>query len=585
MLRCTLSDYEAIVTVSLNQPAYKTYANFLPAYMAAYRSQRNRSIMLPYHPLQWSSSDPTFSSSLPDVTVSFPKVPTSELLETMRAQGGRELTVKGTKVFIIPEPQPAMLRAILAGGASRTTPAAVNSVNIDALSTLSLVRRIFSNFFFTHQYPAFIDDDHIHYVEDHWRKDEGFKRKRLAFDDESGGPSKQARGADQESVAHMEVGEEEQSEESIPMGDKIINAIAPTKIDIAWGDDRVLPQGQGLFVRYIAETQNFSGEKAIHNTLVRYFLGLLGESADAVRTAFNRVKKDLGVLVMTDTGKELAHIARCIDLGLQAQARIWPLISDGQYLGCVLLGAGFHISSYGTVYAPVTSEALLQNIERAGSHRSSLVAIANIVEEDVNDTDYQEVMNVQSMTQLRMVLYEKPLSSEDRDRICTVARGLRFKPKSLNVSSDNIIGALHLIKFPEEPLPTMHPIHPDVLFDNNRVAVVWSAFGDLAPSCNFPGGPQVNLDSAKDLPKHIGFRLVPLKDAVIDIDTIMSQKKFSNSNLNRRSGVYKDRLYTGNDAAGILSALTFAAGVMTDKGKKKTVGTGDVDPGLFDDGF
>lgn len=585
LLRCSLSSYEAVVTVSYNQPAYKTYVNFLPAYMAAYRSQQRRSILSPYHRLQWSPSDPSIGTSLPDISISFSSVPTAELLDIIRSNGGRELSVKGTKIFIIPSPIPELVRAVDRGGAIRTTPAAINSVNIDALSTLSMIRRIFSNFLFTHQYPAFTDDTHLGYVAEHWQQSMGGKRKATTVGHGPGGSSKRVRTEGEREPSVEDDDMEEQDEGLTQPGDQIIYALPPPRIVSAWGSEQELPRGQGIFIRFIEETQNSQGEKIIHDVLVRYFLGALGESSDAVRASYGRIKKDLGVLIMTTIGKELAHMAKCIDIGLQAQARIWPLISDGQYLGCVLLGAGFQISAYDTVHVPVASESLQERIEHAGSHRSSLFSIANIVEDDPAEKEYRDIVGVTSMSKLRNRLRQANLSSEDRDRIGTLARGLRFRPRSLNLSSDNIVEALRLIQFPEEELAEGFPISPTALFEDNRVALIWSAFGDLAPTCNFPGGAQVNLESSKDLPKHIGFRLVPLKDAVIDIEQIMSQKKFSNTSMNRRSGAFKDRMYHGLDATKILSALTSAVGVTGDKGKKRVGGSGNIDPGLFDDGF
>jgi hypothetical protein len=246
---------------------------------------------------------------------------------------------------------------------------------------------------------------------------------------------------------------------------------------------------------------------------------------------------------------------------------------------------GFQFSAYGTVYVPVQPESLVQQVERAGSHRSSLSSIANLVSDDTMSEIYQDIRKAQSMTELRMALRDGRLSSEERDRIVTLARGLRYRPKSLNISTDNIVEALRLIQHPDEELPDMFPISPSALFEENRVAVVWSAFGDLAPTCNFAGGAQVNLESSKDLPKHVGFRLVPQKDAVIDIEQIMSNKRFSNCTLNRRSGAFKDRLYTGLDASRIVNALAAAVGVVLDKGKKRVGGSGNVDPGIFDEGF
>lgn len=585
VLRCTLSGYEAVVTVSSNQPAYRSYVQYLPAYMAAYCTQKKVSIMSPYHPLLYTSSESLIGYALPDMSISFPAVPPSEILDVMRAAGCQELTVKGTKIFLLLSPSPDLIRSLVAGGAIKTTPAAVNSTNIDSLATLSLIRRIFSNFFHTHQYPAYIDEDHLEYVKDHWQQGVDTGKRKEPSTGTQRTRKRVRRTADEEEEELEDEEMEEQGSENVPTGETIIWAMPPPVTEQAWGDERQLPGGNGVFIRYIDETQTSNGEKAIHITIGRYFLGALGNSSEAVRIMFDRMRRDLGNLINTRIGRELAHMAKCIDLGLQAQSRIFPVISGEQYLGCILQGAGFQIHAYDTTTSPVDELTLRAKVEQAGSHRSSLYAIADIVDESPESTLNKAVKNVTSIMHLRNGLQVCPLTAEQKDQIVALARGLRFGAKSLNVSAANIADLLHFIQHPELELPTTLPIHPSMLFEQNRVSVVWSAFGELAPSCVFNGGPQIDLTSSKNLPKHIGFRMVPLKDALIDLETILSRRKFPNASLNRRSGPYKDRMYTGLDASRILSALTTAAGVTVDKGKKKAQGSGNVDTSVMDDGF
>jgi hypothetical protein len=541
--------------------------------------------MNPYHPIQYKSTDPLITSRLPDLSISFPSVPAQELLEALRSAGSQELVVKGQKTFLIPSPNPDLIRAVATGGAIRTTPSSINSVNIDALATLSLIRRIFSSFFFTHVYPAFQDPDHLEYMEAHWPQGQDDKGKRVHTGSTPGPSSKRARMRDDDLMSHTDDEAAETGEDIVHLGDRIILALPQTRVERAWGNDTVIPQGHGIFVRYIDETQNSNGERIIHDVITRYFLGVLGQSAEAVRTTYERIKRDLGVIITTSTGRELAHMAKCLDLGLQAQARIFPVVSEDQYLGCCLLGVGFQISSYGTVHAPVDPTTLLSEIERAGSHRSALHAIADIACAGPDEPEYRAIVRCPSMVHLRHGLLAMPLSSEDRDRIGAVARGLRFKSKSLNVSAANVAECFRLIQHSSVDLPTDFPVHPTALFENNRVHVVWSAFGDLAPTCVFPGGPQVDLTSAKDLPKHVGFRMIPLKDAILDIEKIMSSKIFPNCTLSRRSGPFKDRIYTGIEAQQILSTMVAAAGVEREKGKKRSGGAGNVDVAIMDDGF
>lgn len=587
LLKCALSAFEVLVTVSSHQPAYRSYVNYLPAYMSAHQSQERKSVLVPFHPLNYPVTEPLVLTHLPDVSVSFASKPSAEIVEAIHAAGGYEQSIQDTPVFIIPKPSSDLLRLLDSKGAIKTCPAANETANLQSLGTLALVRRIFSSFFRTHQYPAFIDKDHREYTESHWMTSSGYHKRGIIEGDDSK-TRKRARvivdGTMMEGVDDDET--PVQDDEVVYQSEKIIWALPPTFCRIGWGGPSELPDGDGLFVRYHDETQNGRDEKMVTRTIVRYFAGALGESSEAVRNAVERINRDMGVLKMTDAGKELAHLAKCIDTGLQAQARIFPIVHDGQYLGCVLLGSGFEISAYGSVYVPEDRTPLHKRMENASSHKSSLYAIANIVDPDNDSEESLEIRGCSTIIQLRKILLESNTNAEDRDKILAVAPGLRFGYKSWNVSSTSISDALRLIQYPDSELPDTFPLHPTKLFDTDRVSMVWSAFGELAPTCSFKGGPEVSLDNARGFPKHVGFRMVALKDALVDLNSIFSTKKFTNCNANRRAGPYKDRLYTGIDAQKVLSALAAASGAETSgKSAAKSKAPGNVSSDLFDGGF
>jgi len=583
LLRCTLSDFEAVVTIEAHQPAYKTYVNLLPAYLRATYTQSRTSAIHPYYPIQYKASDPLVTSIRPDVSVSFPAIPPAETQDLIRSVGGREQTIKGTKVFIISTPENDFLRQMLRSGVIRTTPAATGTANIDSLASLTLVRRIFSSFFFTHTYPAFNDPGHLAIIEGHW--------DLLPGDGKRKAPEIGPEGSSKRSRVEVELDEDEDMREleaethlAAPPPNKVLYAVPSTEIRHAWGDVDNLPNGWGIFVRYVAETQNDLKEKIVPRVIGHYFLGALGSNTQEVRLAHEKIKSDFGILCATAAGKELAHIALCIDLGLQAQARIFPIVSEDQYIGCALMGCGFTIHAYGTGYSPVEPSSLRKNIELAGSHRSALQSIADVACGD-DEEDKEAVLATKSMLQLKQIVEETNTTSEDREKIVALARRLRYGPRSWNVSPRNITEAFNLIADTAATLPTDLPIHPSRLFEGDRVSLIWSVFGDLAPTCHFVGGPVVDLTTTKNLPKHIAFRLIPLKDAVIDIQKIIADKKFCTTSLNRRSGPFKDRMYQNVDAVGILSAMIQACGISHGKGTGKERSSGTAGSSIFVDDF
>lgn len=586
LLRCVLSSFEAFVTVSQVQPAYKSYVNVLPAYMKAWSSRSRVSVLNPYYPLSYASSSGLVFSNMPDVVVSFPGSPPNDVLDALRSAGGRDMIIKGQVVIVLPTPSAELLRIAVQAGAIKTASAPSESVNIQSLSTLNLVRRIFSCFLKTHQYPAFSDVDHLEYNEVNWQTHSG-NEKRKRDNNVEAGTSKKRVHLDESPLTPL-AGEESMDQDesdTIPTSDRIIYAVPPSAIVVGWGDASELPANDGLFVRFVDETQSSEGEKIVSEVLARYFLGCLGPTAESVKEAFATIKRDLGVINSTRVGRELSHLAKCIDIGLLAQARIFPIIDNGEYIGSALLGAGFQVHAYRESYPSVSHISLINQVDKAGSHRSSLNAICEIVSESNDNEVTASVRSSTTWYDLRVALLESETNSISRDKIVALARGLRFQPRSLNISTKNIVDCLNLIANPDQEAPDWYPIHPSKLFESDRMSVIWSAFGDLAPTCSFPGGPKIDLAKSKTLPNHIGFRNVPLKDAVLDLQMIMSQKAFGGTSMNRRSGPYKDRIYKGNDAKQILSALISATGVtlgQASSGQERAVATSNE---LFEEGF
>lgn len=544
---------------------------------------------MPYYGIKHKVTDVCIPLPFYDLVVSFANNPSAELLEYIRAAGGRELKVQRTTVFLITNPTSEQIRFLVDNGANRTCPCPVGALNISVLASVSLVRRIFSNFLLAHTYPAFIDPDHMKYNEEHWKVVVVNPKRKNAPSSETSDKqgSKRVRTSEGGSTSSQLVDYDMDSEpEDAPPSEKIRYAIPPATSVIGWGNPGQLPDGDGLFIRYVSETQGFDGESIVMDVIEEYFTGCLGSNGDAVKQAFDKMVGDFGIISKTELGKQFAHLAKCFDLGLKSQARIFPIFDNEEYVGSALMGAGFKISAYSSSYSPANQTTLREQIERAGSTTASLDAIASLADDYNAENILAGIRRCRSMMELRLKLADAALEQSHRDQILTHARGLRFKTKSLPVSPANLNMILSFINHPEN-IPADLPIHSSMLFETNLTHVVWSAFGELAPSCRFAGGPLIDLTTSKDLPKHIGFRQVPLKDALIDLDQTLSAKGYPGCTLNRRSGPFKDRIYTGLEATGIIQSLIAAAGVQAsakgkDKSKITLVVGGD---SVFDDGF
>jgi hypothetical protein len=348
-----------------------------------------------------------------------------------------------------------------------------------------------------------------------------------------------------------------------PPGNKVIFALPPPIIKEAWGESETIPNASGIFARYVASLQNGENEKIVPRVILRYFAGCLGSNPSEVRDLNERLQSDFGNLRNTDIGKELAHMAFCIDVGLSSQARIFPVIVEGQYIGCCLYGWAFSIGLHKRVYYPVNGTDLKDFVVKAGSHKATLEYIASLLSDE---GEQNKILDATSMVQLYKVLENATTTAEDREKICIAAKNLKFPCRYLNVSKPNIIKALGLVESGLSNLDDTCPIHPSALFSVDPVEVAWSCFGDLAPTPHFIGGPVIDLTNAGKLPSKIVFRTAPLEKALIDIHQIFIEMKFSGApNLQRRSGVYQNRVYEKADASAIFTALRSATG--SDKGK------------------
>lgn len=276
------------------------------------------------------------------------------------------------------------------------------------------------------------------------------------------------------------------------------------------------------------------------------------------------LKGDWGVIGKTEAGKVLAHVAFCIRLALAAQARPVPLFLDGRYSGTFISGYGYIVKVNGDEYYPKPFETVLAEIEKTSTHSSILAKILTLagVSGSLDDGMSDLAKTVRDpkfgMMSLRARCLLARMSIKDRDEVLSLASALDFRAVKWGVNSNSIAMALSLITDVSAPLPTDLPIHHTMLFENDRLDVVWSCFGFTAPSFLPQGGSLISLTAktynvtfkkgvetvTETRPfDHFHTRVVTLDTAIEDLKKVRAEGKVGLLRVIRRESKFAERSF------------------------------------------
>jgi uncharacterized protein (UPF0147 family) len=285
-----------------------------------------------------------------------------------------------------------------------------------------------------------------------------------------------------------------------------------------------------------------------------FFLKALGKTPEQQVDRADSIRSSWGIVGKTDTGNILAHLSKVIHLAIKSQCRVFPLIAEGVYSGCILSGARFYIGHYGKVIFPTTYTKLQEETGNFQFHSKVLDAILALVGNDDDD-----VARPTTMRELRSILLDATLSEEERDEIRKLAVHLNFKEKFLGLNAQTIIKLLDELSNLADQNDDL-PLHPSALFSRDAVFVALSAFGYQAPSPMIDSCPKIKVKGVSP-PLTFVFRQKPLDIATIDWKKVLETKEISNNprNLSRQ---HRDRSIVGNDKATVWGKMveTMSAG-------------------------
>jgi hypothetical protein len=447
------------------------------------------------------------------------------------------------------------------------------SINFEALGTLMMILRVLSNFLCAHNYPAFKNMDHPGSEPDILEETRGTKRSNETTASSSGKRRQREDG---------EVEEDSRDEMAIdtePVISSTTSAIStlrfaqPPAVFVGWGDEDDVPNCDGVFVPFIQELAQ-PDKKTIPALFEAYFLKALGSNTTDIARAMNNIRSAASLMSLTTMGMSLAHLARCIQVGLQCQAQCFAVVDSGDYLGCAILGSRFTIVVEGRDVVPISHSLLLTRIKSFGGHTMSIRSIYRCCGMTDAEMDDDNFVFPSSMMELRRELLKKSLNEETRDEIIKLASGLRFSG-SWSFNANAISSALRVLGSSDDINERDDlPIYFTELFCKDPIRLVMSCFGRFAPSCLFPSTPSIDLKKSLR-PAHFVWQQRELTEASMDMKKILSTKTVSNTPTTRRSVGYQNMVFKGQQCRELFSAVTeFALGVDYTPFSDDTVTTG-----------
>jgi hypothetical protein len=300
-------------------------------------------------------------------------------------------------------------------------------------------------------------------------------------------------------------------------------------------------ESTGLLFPFVPELANpdYSTPLRVIDRFLKY---CLGDSAEEVREAFDRLRSSWGVLALTSYGSQLAHMYWCLGLALESGGTVRVISSSSDsYNGCMVLGK-FSITVRDVTYNCASRETLVADFGKASPHDTALSSIFGKIffKDDDERTDKKDECT--SIHDIRKILEIKGTSEVGREEIRRLSYFLSFDENNspLSFTAHNVSRILEAIDNAELD-ETSFPLYPPALLFTDRKARLWSAFGAMAPSFRVPGGKKMSLEDTFQVTerskggekttrsvKKIGFVLKPLKESLDDLNALITDKTIFN---------------------------------------------------------
>lgn len=540
-LRAKPCDVQVSVLTIAVQPGHACYSRNLPAFMLATSTQKR--VFIGNHGFPLKKVPFAVSMRMPPLIYDFDVNPNDRLEEEL-LKHSEKVEGRGKKsTFIMREPTQENIKTVVdVHKANTKTIHIVGTVNVDALKTVLVIRKVLSMFLLTHTYAAFRHSSDINPAKDDMFASTTKKRK---LDDAS---YELCVTEPQKYVGEPAAGEAMNVDNEPMTHDIELKYAKPSHVTTkTWGPADEVPNSDGLFIPFVKEL-------AVKDTITvptlfsDYFLRSLASSTKVAFEKMDELRAGWGVISDTNLGHEISHLCKCIDIAMKAQATLYPIYTHGIYEGTVICGAGYTVSVHGKVYTPLPYGDLQKLVSDKSAHSYALSKIVKLCEDKQT-----EIIACTSMRQLSKLLLECTFDELNKQEVIRLAHQLSYSTRYWSTSIANIHRALSFLPNPELEIPNDVPMHPKFVFSMDRVEQVMSAFGHQAPTFMIPGGKKCAF-SDKDPPKNFHVRTISVEAAVTDMKYLVEHGYITN-NLNNLSKGYKDTSINGPNKVNVWKAL------------------------------
>jgi hypothetical protein len=498
---------------------------------------------------------------LPAVIYDFQGKPKDSQVEDLRQHSTVLSGRKEALQFVMRDPTLEQMRSLVQKypDVNQTTRHIIGTVNLQAIRMVVTIQKILSAFLLTHVYPAFHHVSDTSPVSDIGKTEVMNKKRKIST------TSYVTCMSDPEKhLEDVQANEEEEMSDAPNQGPNIqLKAAKPTSIrDNRWGPVDRMPNLSGLYVPYVRELA-IGDTVTLPRLMTDVFLRSLASTQTGMIAAVDKLRSAWGVICTTDTGHELSHLSRCIEIALNAQAIVYPVYTNDVYEGCVIGGAGYSVSIKGVSLVPSSYEDLQKVVRKTSMHSFALSEISDLLSEE-GRTDLESCV---TMRQVSDVVNREKLDDIGRQHIVKSAYKLSFTNNYWSTSVTNIKRMMELIADPDEDIDVNIPMHPKYLFTNDRIELVLSAFGHQAPSFMITNAAKCAL-SSREPPRNFHVRTTTVETAVSDMKYVMENRYITNNNQ-RLSSKHRDIPIKGNDKARIWADLQAIVSSETGKTEEK----------------
>lgn len=573
LLKAKPNEMHPCIVLTSIQPGYSSYLKHLPVHMHATQTGQTVTVRAQAYPI--AAPNNLLPWKLPSVIYHFRNKPNDALRTTLSAhsypiQKGKD------EQFIMRNPTLEQIRNLVTTHRpENNTRHILNTVNIESLRALIVIRNIISSFIRTHRFPAFRHETDIAHRDLDEITQPIIKKRKIN--------TVSAVECYKQPDQHIEAAGDET--EYVPKQGETYNDIIQltrakpsTQNDMSlWGPLNTLPNSSGIFAPYVRDLA-ISDNQTVPGLLADYFAQGLAPNLDGIMNSIDQIKSAWGTICQTDTGHEVTHLCKCIDIALRAQCYVYPVYTNGVYEGTAILGAGYTMHLCGRTYMAIPYAELQEEVRDGSMHTLAL----STINDAVAGLNLADLGTITTMRELSEIVKEEALDDFQRQTIVKAAHNLTYATGYWSTSASNVVKMMEFLSSDTE-IDVDVPMHPAYLFTADRIESVLSAFGHSAPSFMILGGKRINVTD-KSPPRTFGIRTVAITTAIADMKYVRENNMITNdkTNLSRKHG---DSTLTSTVKTNTWKMLQTFCNANSEDGETAGVAPQPTGGNLFDDVF